>query len=435
MTVNELEDKELKLFLDLSRWLVLKTGVAQRSRSAWLSFFLAHCDDKLSSEVEHSLREAFKVDHPIFINGEEALCLVAQNLHHSLTARITRTSPTRHTDWGKTMASNHGGVMTRFIEKPRKNRHHQQMLSALLVLANDQLTILEAYEDYKNPLRDRITRLRAARRKLEDQLPRTLKRNQKFTKEIRHHLHTEYPEYAGRVTSMLHFLHDKLDPETDRDAFESFCKNLAKCFQAENSDHLLEVISRLAIARAAFDQGFTKITKLITETRTSRKELTLEMKNDVGKVLVIGKGRNLLGSEEGKYHSKLKECGRAMGDNPSGLEPDICIKLGDNFFLGDAKRNPTGDGRNYRASSIKACASYLHEYEVQLKGSIPAFTLFFLQGGEKIAGKSRDEIKEDRNFPNCENLPIIGLGLDKDDFEGKIIRIWFEKLLEALPYE
>ncbi len=428
INMDDLKDKEKALFLGLSEWLVLESGAEQRSRSAWLSFFLAHCVDDLSPKLSDELRRSFQIDHPSFIEGEVALCNIAADLHHTVTSRKISTKITRNVDWAKTMTKSYGDTLTRFVEKPRINQYHNQMLAALLRLGNDQLTVLESFDTNKGSLKARIRNLEHATKTIKKLLPKAFNRKQKFTKEIRYHLHTEYRHQAGNIILMLSFLHDLLDPELDSEAFKTFCNRVSSVFQAENSDHLLEVISRLAIAKEAHSQGFS-ITQLITKNSSSQKELTVFMKKNTGEELVIGKGRKLLESDDNDLIAQIRNCGKAMGDNPSGLEPDITIRYNNRFYMGDAKRNPSDDGRSYRASSIKTCASYLMEFEEKLAGSDPKFTLFFLQGGSKIADKTRDQIKQAEDFPDTDQLPIIGLGLDKDDFEGDIMKKWFCKII------
>lgn len=428
MNSEELAQKEKDLFLDLSRWLILEATVTGKSRITWLRFFLAHCVDEVSLDLEKELIRAFKIVHPIFLEGEQALCEIVDNLCFTSTSQTTLSHPSKHTDWAKSLSKSPSGILTRFIDKPRKNRYHAQLLSALFRLIGDQLSILETFCGGQQSIEGRMRRLKAAAKKLQNHASNKFDNRQRFTKEIKHHLFIGYPHQAVRVSAMLSFLHDELDPITDATAFQSFLERIAHIFVAENSDHLLEVICRLAIAKVAYDEGF-KIEKIVTENSRSKKELTVEMRNAEGVPFLISKGRRFIkeNTQSNDLSSQIQNCGRAMGDFPSGLEPDICIKFNDRIFLGDAKRNPTGDGRAYRASSIKTCASYLLEYKNEIENSHPKLTLFFLQGGSKIANITRDYIERD-GLPDCRQIPIIGLGLDQDDFEGAVIMKWFQKI-------
>lgn len=124
-----------------------------------------------------------------------------------------------------------------------------------------------------------------------------------------------------------------------------------------------------------------------------------------------------------------------MGDRATGLEPDIVIEIHpaegpSRIHIADAKRNEEGNGSAYRASAVKAAFHYLQSYgEHQEMFTVPKFTLFFLRRGNRIAGESREEILEKERFPCCEDLPVVGLGFDKGDFEGEIVEMWLKTIL------
>lgn len=240
------------------------------------------------------------------------------------------------------------------------------------------------------------------------------------------------------LTSLEHFENrSRLLSDLDHSKLKAFSEKLSAGIELSNPDLLFEVLTTLAITKTASLNFDFKVGDFsYFSSRLAGIELHREI--DGFRKLVISKRKPaFLGTQSSSgVESEYKSTMKSMGDNATGLEPDICLEFfndpdgtkPDLTHLADAKNNQKGDGRAYRAISVKAAFHYLHSYSsFKNQITVPAFTLFFHQGGTKVAGKERSDT--DPDFDDFKKFEVIGLGYCEGDFEGNVLKNWFSALL------
>jgi len=213
-------------------------------------------------------------------------------------------------------------------------------------------------------------------------------------------------------------------------------KMLGKTLQAANSDALLETIFQLQVVFLAQDAGF-QLTTSPSALRGNKNNCdTWELHRD-GLNLVISKGKAKV--SENRSHGLYQNCRKMMGDGSSGFEPDLRMEFTqDNrtfVFLGDSKRNATGNGSTYRGVAIKASLAYYADMEKELT-TRPQISLLFAQRGTAVAGKTESsKIEAELMKGNGEALPeILGLGIEDFENEAEVGRAWFSGILARVQH-
>ena len=365
--------EDIDVFLEYLRWFIIKGGVAGNTLIDFLS---------RRFHEGFPFQGAIYVDHPAILKAELATISLLNRKHvHQRQTLVWGDIPGREVDWCQTRleyGSRGPGVYANIESEDVVDRYVTQ---GLLGLVHRWHRILEAAR--KTP--ERLIRIARLKQLIQSQDYMGTTWNEAISRKLRRIDLQACIDIEAGIS-----LWANLRGEDLAGNFERMIKE-GPTLSARNINDLLEWSVAFAVVRAAVDAGWEFT---FTETTIHDDRALLLKKGDflcrVGKGLLTDGNNNAM--EGAKGDDLLSRLLQAAGLGVKGIQPDIVVTfwMSDSpekcvTFLADAKRNSSGDGSGYLASSIAKALLYATTYDEFLPLA-PQFTLFMYQGVDRVLG-------------------------------------------------
>lgn len=440
------------LFLELLTWYVEAADLDLDELVGLLASRFPAADLK-------QLRLELPLDTQAMTEAEEAVvdCIGRRPLQNvGLTQ--WRNEPGRNVDWTQTLLRYPGRVPEAYAEIRRTQITDAPLLAGLAGLAERWLIMLEACH---------TTEYRAERhRKLRTALQRFSSRPQVWNTALARRLRRFSPTAASKIEARFSATHELRGANLSQQLHQYLRYAMdTESWEAKNGDNLFELTSALAIARSAATDADNRplgAWKLFH----NREELGSHYLSSSMLLCRICKGRpkdpagvDLLGVD--CVPDKLTMLIRATGNNATGSQPDLVLTFWRATnesscvtYLGDAKRNRSGDGRSYLVDSIGKAMVYRQAYADALGvycvgvgpgavSSPPLVTLFCYQACNRVANVDTPEGLRSRwkesvaEALGCKRHDVVEIlafdlrhfGLDESGtWDATVLRAWFDRL-------
>jgi len=405
----------IELFASAAAWLAPhRPGASLESTIAWV---VSQIDKRDDGSLARRLRDLVQLDHPSRVRAERHVVRLL-GLSLQTDARYWRQSdfPLRDVDWPRTVLDACGRVPQRYWCAARKPTLDSEIMAGLASLARDWLRLLDELGDRSN---EEHERRRADLKGTLASLPREARRSGRYRRQHELRL-TRHDQGAARsIRECLDLLERALGnapddrEETDmlERAFAQFAAEVEREGEERGNEMLFESYLRMAVGRAAADEGYSVVTSGVDETSGGYAGTIPLVSSDGAVECVVGKGAPLKISGDA-YEDRLKQYREAAGLGAYDRQPDLVVRFSLRcekrhevdpvFFFGDAKYSAS---EGYLKQAIEGAVGYLIAYREAIGLSVtaddkdfsvqarPAFTVFFWQRPEnaKLVGSDDDD--------------------------------------------
>lgn len=364
---------EITLFLEHLSWLIVEADLAGNSLLQILS---------QRFEGGFPFREAIYVDHPAIVASEEATVRLLSRKHkHKQPVLIWGEEPGREVDWFRTVLERGNRGPGHYANIESEELLDRAVSDGLIGLALRWHQILTASVMNDNRKRRRDALVAA----VHGTQFRGTPWNATLSRRLRRLAPLELLAIEGGLSLWANLRGEELATHFSRLVREN------PMITPQNANDLLEWTAALATARAASLNGW-KLDRSALELGGGRDIFFSygDFRCRISKGLLRDGAGQSIGGASGD--DELSELIKATGLKARGIQPDLIVTFWRRdhpaefvTFLGDAKRNASGEGFGYLASSIAKSFLYTNTYSSFLPLA-PQFTLFMFQGVQEVLG-------------------------------------------------